>query len=214
VIVGLGLEQTQDLGLVRVGLQGDGGVPIRPSIRLPIHDDRIDLARRLASEEQGWRLLYRRGYSLNAPPRFARSWLIDHLPYQAEDDRVEGDRRTLVLAREPSPAIRVSYARRGLVRFTEWNLSIPDSVLATDSVWKRDSLEILGREEYRFMGDENGSILELSLHRKPVSLVSRVGFGLLPGMSGNTVSNEVELVSEMERAFTRGSSVRMPAPER
>jgi hypothetical protein len=115
-----------------------------------------------------------------------------------------------VLAREPSPAIRVSYARRGLDRFTEWNLSIPDAVLSTDSVWKRDRLEILGREEYRFMGDENGSIFELSLHRKPVSLVSRVGFGLLPGMSGNAVSNEVELVDEIERAFTRLSSAHVP----
>jgi len=179
-----------------------------------LDDDRIDLARQLACEEQGWRLLYRRGYSLNVPPRFARSWLVDHLPYHAEDVRVEGDRRTLVLSREPSPAIRVSYPRRGLDRFTEWNLSIPDAVLATDSVWRRNRLEILGREEYRFMGDENGSILELSLHRKPISLVSRVGFGLLPGMSGNTVSHEVGFVDEIERAFTRGSSVRVPPSER
>jgi hypothetical protein len=100
-----------------------------------------------------------------------------------------------------------------LDRFTEWNLSIPDAVFATDSVWKRDRLEILGREEYRFMGDENGSILELSLHRKPVSLVSRVGFGLLPGMSGNTMSKEAELVDEIERAFTRVSSARAPPSE-
>jgi hypothetical protein len=189
-------------------------MPSRPVRRLPVHDDRIDLARRLASVKRGWRLLYRRGYPLNAPPRFARSWLIDHLPYQAEDDRVEGDRRTFVLSRGASPAVRVSYARRGLDRFTEWNLSIPDAVLATDSVWKRDRLEIIGREEYRCMGDDNGSILELSLHRRPVSLVSRLGFGLLPGMSGNTVSNEVELVGEMERAFARGSSVRVPPTER
>jgi hypothetical protein len=64
------------------------------------------------------------------------------------------------------------------------------------------------------MGDDNGSILELSLHRKPVSLVSRMGFGLFPGMSGNRVSTEVELIGEMERAFTRGSSVRMPPSEK
>ena len=190
------------------------GIPIRTAKRPPNHDNRIDLARRLASEKPGWRLLYRRGYSLNAPPGFARSWLVDHLPYQAEDVRVEGDRRTMVLSREPSPAIWVYYARRGLDRFTEWNLSIPDAVLATDSVWKRDRLEIRGREEYRFMGDDNGTILELSLHRKPVSLVSRVGFGLLPGMSGNTLSHEVGLVGEIERAFTRGSSVRVPPSER
>jgi hypothetical protein len=189
-------------------------VPIPPMMRPFIQDDRLDLARRLASEMHGWRLLYRRGYSLSAPPRYARSWLIDHLPYQAQDDRVEGDRRTFVLSREPSPAIRVSYTRRGLDRFTEWNLSIPDAVLSTDSVWKRDRLEILGREEYRFMGDDSGSILELSLHRKPVSLVSRMGFGLFPGMSGNTVSNEVELVGEIERGFARVPSARMPASER
>jgi hypothetical protein len=119
-----------------------------------------------------------------------------------------------VLSREASPAIRVSYARRGLDRFTEWNLSNPAAVLASDSIWKGDRLEILGREEYRFMGDENGSILELSLYRKPVSFVSRVGFGLLPGMSGNTVSHEIELVGEMEGAFTRGSSVHVPPTER
>ncbi|HTT44732.1 MAG TPA: hypothetical protein VMH38_01790 [Thermoplasmata archaeon] len=95
----------------------------------------------------------------------------------------------------------MSYSRTGLDRYTEWDLSVADTVITTDSVWKGDRLEILGREEYRFMGNANGSILELTVSRKPVSLVSRLGFALFPKMSGQPVKKEIEMVRAIDSDF-------------
>jgi len=77
-------------------------------------------------------------------------------------------------------------------------------VVATDSLWKGGRLEILGREEHRFMGNSNGSIVELTLRRKPVSLVSRLGFAMFPTMSGVPVSREVATFEAIDRAFRDG----------
>jgi hypothetical protein len=167
-------------------------------------DSRLEAGRRLAGEPRGWRLLYTRGYSLSAPPGFARDWLTRHLPFQLPDHSEVADRTTQVLSREPSPATVVSYRRSRLDRFTEWDLSSADAVVATDSLWKRQRLELLGREEHRFMGNSNGSVVELTLRRKPVSPVSRLGFSLFPGMSGVPIPQEAKTFEAIDRAFRDG----------
>jgi hypothetical protein len=173
--------------------------PIEPS-----NDPRLAVGRRRASEPHSWRHLYTRGYSIVAPPGFAREWLVRHLPFQAADRTTEGERTTIVLSRGPSPAILVSYRRRGLDRFTDWELSSPDMVVATDSLWRGRRLELLEREEHRFMGNESGSLVELTLRRKPVSLVSRLGFAVFPTMSGMPVSRGSQTFEAIDRAFRDG----------
>lgn len=170
----------------------------------PTNDPRLATGRRRASEPRGWRLLYTRGYSLDAPPGFARDWLVRHLPFQAPDRTSDDERATVVLSRGVTPAVLVSYIRRGLDRFTEWDLSFPDTVVATDSLWKGGRLELLGREEHRFMGNANGSIVELTLRRKPISMVSRLGFALFPTMSGVPVATEAVTFEAIDRAFRDG----------
>ncbi|MCI4337349.1 MAG: hypothetical protein L3K17_09245 [Thermoplasmata archaeon] len=172
----------------------------------PANDPRFTLGRERASETRGWHFLYTRGYSLTAPPGFARDWLVRHLPFQAPAYWADAERATVVLSRGPAPAILVTYRRRGLDRFTEWDLSSPDMLVATDSLWKGRHLEILGREEHRFMGNTNGSIVELTLRRKPVSLVSRLGFALFPTMSGLPIHREAETFEAIDRAFRDGPS--------
>lgn len=167
-------------------------------------DPWLTVGRTMAAEPRGWRLLYTRGYSLSAPPEFARDWLIRHLPFQGPERTEDGDRTSVVLSRGPSPIVLVSYRRPRLDRITEWDLSSSDTVIATDSVWKGDRLEVLGREEHHFMGNANGSTVELTLRRKPISLVSRLGFALFPTMSGVSVSREDEAFAAIDRAFRDG----------
>jgi hypothetical protein len=54
------------------------------------------------------------------------------------------------------------------------------------------------------MGNANGSIVELTLRRKPISLVSRLGFALFPTMSGVPVNREAETFEAIDRAFRHG----------
>jgi hypothetical protein len=54
------------------------------------------------------------------------------------------------------------------------------------------------------MGNSNGSIVELTLRRKPVSLVSHIGFALFPMMSGIRVSREAKTFEAIDRAFRHG----------
>jgi len=54
------------------------------------------------------------------------------------------------------------------------------------------------------MGNANGSTVELTLRRKPISLVSRLGFALFPTMSGVSVSREDEAFAAIDRAFRDG----------
>lgn len=166
-----------------------------------VDDPRLLAGRHRAGEPGGWHRMYARGFSVAAHPDFARDWLVRHLPFQAAFQTTEGDRIPTVVSREPVPAVRVSYRRLGLDRFTEWDLSSTAAVIATDSVWKGRRLEILGREEHRFMGNANGSIVEVTIWRKPVSLVSRLGFGLFPTASGNPVEKELEKFQALDREF-------------
>jgi hypothetical protein len=167
-------------------------------------DPRLAIGRVRASEPRGWRLLYTRVYSLDAPPGFARDWLVRHLPFQAPDRTTEGEREAVVLSRGACPAVRVSFHRRGLERFTEWDLANSDTVIATDSLWKGSRLELLGREVHRFMGNANGSIVELTLRRKPISLVSRLGFALFPMASGVSTEEEAATFEAIDRAYHDG----------
>jgi hypothetical protein len=163
-------------------------------------DSRLAAARFRAVDPHGWRLLYTRGYSLAAPPDFARDWLVRHLPFQ---DLARIDHAVVVLSREPLPAVRVSFRKLNLDRITEWDLSRPDLILATDSLWKRERLELLGREEHRFMGNANGSIVELTRRLKPISLVSRVGHALFPMTSRGPVDLEAATFTQLDRDFCR-----------
>lgn len=162
-------------------------------------DPRLVAARLRAAEPRGWRRLYRRGYSTRAPPDFARSWLVGHLPFQGVLHSSDEDRSVTILTRGPQPAVRVEFSRNHLDRLTEWDLSDRSAVVAHDSIWRGTRLELLGLEEYRFFGDDNGSIVEITVARKPVSFISRVGFALDPVGGWNSNAEETALLQQLDR---------------
>lgn len=172
--------------------------------------ERLAEARRRALEPRGWHLVVTRGFSLRAPPDFARGWLVGHLPFQDDGTAAREGAPIRVLSRGPVPAAITSFERKGLDRYSEWDLSDVSRVATLDSVWKGSRLELLGREEYRFMGDDNGSTVELTLRRKPVSFASRMGFALFPAMSATRVGTDVELFDQIDREYLS----RDPMPER
>lgn len=161
-------------------------------------DPRLAAARAVASEQRGWSLSYTRGYSVSAAPPGPRDWLLAHLPFQAPPHVETSDSTIDVLSRGPIPAVRVTFNRLRLARLTEWDLSSPSLVVAHDSVWKGERLELVSREEIEFMGNDNGSIIEVRKSHRPVSLVSRLGFGVFPESGATARREEAAIFSAME----------------
>ncbi len=90
----------------------------------------------------------------------------------------------------------------GMQKVTRWEVDPPDRVTFHDEVYRNGRLVVLGREMYRFLGgDQPGWIVEVTVLRKPVSLVSRVGLALLPGISLRSTRSEASLFEEIDRAF-------------
>jgi hypothetical protein len=164
-------------------------------------DYRLEAGRKHATDSHGWRVLYTRGYALDAPPEFARTWLIDHLPFQIATSIDRADRALVVLSREPFPAVRLSYPRLKLERITEWDLARSDRIIARDSLWRGKRLELLGREEHHFMGNANGSLVEVSRCLKPISLVSRLGHALFPTTSRGPAREEAATFNALDRDY-------------
>lgn len=178
-------------------------------VAAPAMDSRLAKARVRATNPTGWRLLYRRGYSIRAPPDYARGWLVRHLPFQGELRSSDAERSVTILARAPYPAVRVEFLRHHLQRLTEWDLSDPSAVVAHDSIWKGPRLELLASEAHHFYGDGNGSIVEITVRRKPASLVSRIGFALDPMGPGNPAHEESAMLEQIDKEYR--ASPRVPA---
>lgn len=163
---------------------------------------RLAYARLRAAEPSGWRLVASRGYVLDAPPKFARDWIIEHLPFQSRPASDGGDSGIRVVSRGPVPAAITRFERTGLERYTEWDLSAQDLIAALDSVWKGSRLLMLSRSNTRFMGDENGAMLELTIYQKPVSVGSRLGLLLFPTLADPSRTTEATIYKAIDRDYS------------
>lgn len=165
--------------------------------------ERLERARRLASEVSGWRLVASRGYLLAAPPGFSRDWIIRHLPFQSRPSVGGEDRGIRVVSRAPTaPAAVTTFTRLALERYSQWDLSKEDQITSLDSVWKASRLLILSRTVTRLMGDENGTTLELSVYQKPISIGSRLGFALFPTMADPSRIIETTVYKAIDRDYS------------
>jgi hypothetical protein len=171
--------------------------------RAPLHPDHAVNHPR-GSRFDGWTTLYTRGYSLDSPAPFAFRWMIDHAPFGSHPVPADADQFNEVLQREPRPIVRTVFPRRRLERVTEWEIVEETRIVYHDRVFDRGRLHVLGRERYEFHGGEGvGSIVEVTVDRKPVSLSARIGFLLAPGAAARSRKEEMEIFDAIDADFHR-----------
>lgn len=100
---------------------------------------------------------------------------------------------------------RRRYPEHGTERITRWQILPLDRIIFHDAVHRRGRLVILGEERYRFLGSTSpGCVAEVTVLRKPVGWMSRIGFALFPEWSVRTRESETELLEQIERDFRSG----------
>jgi hypothetical protein len=150
----------------------------------------------------GWRWLYTRGYDLRAPAGYAFQWMLDHaqfgrLPRPAIPDLVE-----TILELQPWPKVRSVYLSRGVERLTIWEIRPPDRITWHDEVLKSGRAQVLGEERWQFLGSkEPGSIAEVTVLRRPVSLSARLVNWASLKESGRTTEEERAIMDGIDRDF-------------
>jgi hypothetical protein len=149
----------------------------------------------------GWRWIYTRGYDLAAPAAFAFSWIVQRAPTHQKGRGREAGSREGAGAVANRPTEHRSYPH-GIERVTGWEVIAPDRIIFHDTILKKGRVEILGEEIYRFLGGTTpGCIVEVTVLRKPISLVSRMGFALWPDWSIRSKRRDIELLREIEEAY-------------
>jgi hypothetical protein len=136
----------------------------------------------------GWTWLSTRGYTLEARASYALRWIQARAGPQTPPN---------------SPPGRYSG------RVTSWELVPPDGITFHDELYHAGKLQMLGEERYRFMGaEQSGSIAEVIMLRKPISLLARFGHALDPRASVRNARKEAELFDDIDHDYREGSGPR------
>jgi hypothetical protein len=134
----------------------------------------------------GWKWLYTRGYTLEAPATFALHWMIERAGPAV-----------------PRPA--ETRSDKLVYKVTTWEKVGTEGITFHDEVYRGSKLQLLGEERYRFLGSaKGGCIVEVVALRKPFSLSSHVGLLLFPRWSVRTVEEEASLFDEIDRDYLHG----------
>jgi hypothetical protein len=142
-----------------------------------------------------------RGYELQAPAEFAIRWIRHQLTSGTTSAVQDSGVATEGLARTDWRTIPPVRYPHNVERITRWSQPMPDTITFRDSIYQRQKLHTLGEERYRFMGGQNGCVVEVVTLRKPASLSSRIGLFLLPMLSMRSPAKERILFSEIEKDF-------------
>jgi hypothetical protein len=135
--------------------------------------------------------------------------MLDHSPFGRFPLPAERDRYDEVLQREPHPIVKTVFPSRRVERLTEWEILPPSSIVWHDSVFGRGKLQIHGEERYDFLGGNgSGSIAEITVLRRPVSISSRIGFASWPMAAARSRVKEEEVFKAIDEAFRRGGASR------
>lgn len=146
--------------------------------------------------------MYTRGFDVNAPAEYAFRWFAAHAPPERS---ISSSIRT---GEENGTRLRLvhrSHPKNATQKVTRWELQPPDLVIFRDQVFRAGRLVLEGEERYRFLGGGNlGCVAEVTVYRRPVGGMSRLGFACFPERSIRTRPDESELLRELERDFGAG----------
>jgi hypothetical protein len=124
--------------------------------------------------------------------------MIDRAPFGKRPFTLSSRYTVNVGGTADRPRVRIFDAKTKYERYSDWDLTLPNTVSLEVRVTKGGRTLGESRELYVFRDQGDRSELTISVDQRPLSVLVRIGFRFFPELVGRTAQQDRRLVADIE----------------